>query len=133
MAVHGRHTYISLDADDLSTFANSTTFNRTADSHDTTTYTKNSHTYQGGLKDGTVTIGGFYETGPTGPAAVIEPLLGTTVPFVYRPEGTGAGLPQKAVDVVVTSYNQSAPVADMIQWTAELQMTDDVDITAQAV
>lgn len=129
--VHGKGTYVSLDGDDLSTFTNSTTYNRSADSHDTTTYGKNSKVYQGGLKDGTCTIAGIYESGATGPNAVINPILGTVVPFIYRPEGTGSGKPEHAVDVLVTAYNESAPVADMIQWTAELQLSDDVAITSQ--
>lgn len=130
--VHSKDTYVSLGGDDLSAFTNSTTYNRSADSHDVTTYGKNSKVYAGGLKDGTVTIGGTYDSSVTGPRAVVQPLLGTTVEFVFRPEGTGTDKPQDTVDVVVTAYNESSPVADMVQWTAELQMSDDVASTSQA-
>lgn len=129
--VHSKDTYVSLGGDDLSAFTNSTTYNRSADSHDVTTYGKNSKVYAGGLKDGTVTIGGTYDSSATGPRAIIAPLLGTTVVFVFRPEGTGAGKPEDTVDVLVTAYNESSPVADMVQWTAELQMSDDVVSAAQ--
>jgi hypothetical protein len=130
--VHGKDTYVSLDGDDLSTFTNSTTHNRSADTHDVTTYGKGAHVFQGGLKNGTATIGGIYDnTAVTGPRAVIRPLLGTTVEFVFRPEGTGSGKPQDTVDVVVNAYNESSPVADMVQWTAELQFSDDVASVAQ--
>lgn len=124
--VHGKDTYVSLDDQDVSTFTNSTTYNREADSHDVTTYGKGSHVFQGGLKGGTCTLSGVYESGASGPRAVIAPMLGTTVEFIFRPEGTGTGLPEDTVDVVVTAYNESSPVADMIQWTAELQLSDDV-------
>lgn len=130
--VHTKDTVVTLGGDDLSAFTNSTTFNRSADSHDVTTYGKNSKVYAGGLKDGTVTIGGLYDDSATGPNAVIEPLLGTTVELVFKPAGTGTGKAQKVCDVVVTAFNVSSPVSDMVQWTAELQISGDVDITPQA-
>jgi hypothetical protein len=119
---HSKNTYVSLADNDISSFANSTTYNRSADSHDVTTYGNLAKRYHGGLLDGTVTIGGTYDDSATGPRAVIQPLLGTTVEFVFRPEGTGSGKPEDTVQVVVTAYNESSPVADMVQWTAELQM-----------
>ncbi|WP_106180115.1 hypothetical protein [Prauserella shujinwangii] len=124
--VHGKGSYCSLDSVDLSTFVNNTEYTNSADSHDTTTYGKNAHTFQGGLKNGTATISGIYEDGATGPRATIQPLIGTVVAFVWRPEGTGTGLPEDTVNVLVTSYQETSPVADMITWTAELQLTDDV-------
>lgn len=130
--VHGKNTEVDLDGNDLSAYCNNTEWSREADTHDTTTYGKDSKTYEGGLKDGTVTISGTYDnTASTGPKAVIEPLLGTKVPFVMRPEGTGTGRPERTVDVVVSSYEETLPVADMITWSAELQLSDDVTDTAQ--
>lgn len=124
--VHASKTYVSIDDNDISTFTNSTTYNRSADSHEVTTYqpavAKPAKRFHGGLLDGTITIGGTYDDSATGPKAVIEPLLGETVEFIYRPEGTGVGKPEDTVEVLVTAYNQSSPVADMVQWTAELQM-----------
>lgn len=128
--VHGKSTAVSLGGDSLSEYSNSFEYEREAEAHDVTTFGKNSKVYSGGLKDGTATIEGIYDnTVSTGPAAVIEPLLGTTVELVYNPEGAGVGKPVKTVDVVVTSYAESAPVADMVTWTCELQMSDDVAIT----
>lgn len=130
---HGKVTFVSLDGDNLSTFSNSCEFTRTGDSHDVTTFGKNSHVYQGGLLDGSATIAGIYDnTAMTGPRAVIEPLIGTVVPLIHQPEGAGAGLPQDSVDVLVTSYMETSPVADMVTFTVELQLSDDVDSTAQS-
>lgn len=129
--IHGKGTFVSLDGDDLSTYTNNTEYSGEADTHETTTYGKNSKTYAGGLKDGTATISGIYDDGAAGPRAVIKPLLGTTVEFIYRPEGTGATKPQDTVDVIVQSYEETAPVGDMIAWSAELQFTDDVTTTDQ--
>lgn len=128
---HGKGVFVSLNASDLSAFSNNVAFPRSADTHDVTTYGKNSHVYKGGLKDGTATISGVYDDGATGPQAVIEPLLGTNVTLIYRPEGTGSGRPQYSVNVVVMNYEETAPVADMITWQAECQLSDDVTTTNQ--
>ncbi len=132
--VHGKGTVVTIDGDDLSTYGVSITFTRTADSHDVTTFGKNSKVYQSGLKDGTASIEGIYDnTALTGPGAALRPLIGgAAVVLKYRPEGTGAGKPEAEVDVIVTSYEESSPVADMIKWTAELQLSDDIDDTAQS-
>ena len=45
--VHGKNTFISLNGSDLSAFTNTSELGRTADSHDVTTYGKNSHVYAG--------------------------------------------------------------------------------------
>ena len=131
--IHGKGVVTSIDGDAMTAFANSVVFTRTADSHDVTTFGKNSHVYQAGLKDGTATMEGIYDnTASTGPGAVMRPLVGgAAVTLIYRPEGPGAGRPEAEVDVLVTSYEESAPVNEMISWTAELQLSDDIDDTAQ--
>ena len=133
MKVHGKHTVVSLDAVDLTDYSNNSTLEITADSHDTTTYGKNAHVFSGGLLNGTATISGFYDsTAVTGPRAVIQPLVGTVVELIHQPEGDGLGLPQDKVDVLVTKYTQTHPVADYVTWTVDLQFSDDVDSTPQA-
>lgn len=130
---HGKSTYVSLDGDDLSAFSTNSQLELTADSHDVTTYGKNSHVFSGGLKNGTATVSGIYDsTAVTGPRAVVKPLVGTVVELIHRPEGTGSGKPMDKVDVLVTKYTQTHPVADMVTWAVDLQFSDDVDSTAQA-
>lgn len=133
MFIHGKNTFVSVDGDDLSEFCNNVAFNRSADSHDVTTFGKNSKVYQSGLKDGTATIQGIYEDSATGPGAILRPLIGgAAVPLVYKPEGNGAGNPIATVDVIVTSYEETSPVADMITWSASLQLTDDIVDTEES-
>jgi hypothetical protein len=130
--VHGKDTYFSLGGSDLSTFTNTSTFTRAADVHDSTTYGKDDHTFEGGLGVSSMSAGGMYDnTASTGPRAVIEPMVGTKVAMVRRPDGTGSGKAQDAVDVVVTSYVETNPVADMVTWSVELQGSDAVNSTAQ--
>jgi hypothetical protein len=130
--VHAKDTYISVDADDLSEFTDASEIDRSADIHDVTTYGKNAHVKVGGLLDGKGSLSGTYSSGATGPKAILEPLLGQTVELIRRPEGTGASKPQTAVDVVVGRYVETNPVADMIKWSCEIELTDDVTNTTQA-
>lgn len=130
--IHGSRTFWSLDGDDLSIYSDNLQKERTADSHDVTTFGKSSHVFSGGLKNGTCTVSGFYDsTALTGPRAVINPLVGQVVELIHQPEGAGSGKPQDKVDVLVTKYAETAPVADMIKWSLDLQFSDDVDSTAQ--
>lgn len=130
--IHGKNTVVTLASVDLTSYSNNSQLEFTSDSHDTTTYGKNSHVFSGGLLNGTATVSGFYDsTAVTGPRAAIKPLLGTVVAFVHRPEGTGAGKPQDSVSALVTKYTQTHPVADMITWAVDLQFSDDVNSAAQ--
>lgn len=129
--IHGKGSVYLLNAVDLSAFSNNVEFKRTADKHDVTTFGKNSHVYQGGLGDGTATLSGIYDDGAAGPRATIEPLVGTVVAFVHRPEGTGAGKPQDTVQVLVEGYTETEAVADMVMWSADLQLSGDVTTVDQ--
>jgi hypothetical protein len=129
--IHGRFTYISVDSNDLSQFVTTSNLGRTADSHDVTTYGKNSHVFAGGLLNGTGSMQGVYDDGETGPRAILEPLIGTVVELVRRPEGTGSGKPQDTVDVLVTNYTETNPVAEMVTWQCDFQLSDDVATTDQ--
>lgn len=126
--IHGKGTAVSLDGKDLSIYANSVKFSREADTHDVTTFGKNSKRYQSGLKDGTAEISGIYDnTAMTGPGAVLRPLVGgLEVPLLYMPEGDDTGKPEAAVSVIVDGYEETAPVADMVTWSASLQFSSDV-------
>ena len=129
--VHGKNTFISLNGSDLSPYTNTSTFGRGADSHDVTTYGKEDHVFQGGLGLNTASMGGIYDNGATGPRDVIEPLVGTVVTMIRRPEGTGSGKPQDSVSVLITSYVETSPVADMVTWSCEMQPSDAVTSTNQ--
>lgn len=127
---HGKDTFVSLNGVNLSAFCNQCTYGRTVDSHDTTTFGNSTHVYNQGLLDGTISLEGFYETVAvaTGPRPTIIPLLtATTTPsFIHGPQGSTTGNPKDTCLVNVTKYDESSPVADMVTWTCELQMTGPV-------
>lgn len=131
--VHGKNTVITLGGDDLSEYTTSSQLERTADTHDVTTYGRNSRVFHGGLLNGTGTISGIYDsTTLTGPRAVLNALVGETVELIRQTEGVGTGKPQDKVDVVVGKYTETNPVADMVTWSVDLQFSGDVDSTPQA-
>ncbi|MGH9891079.1 MAG: hypothetical protein ACREA0_03675 [bacterium] len=127
----GADAVVLLNALNISDFVDTVSHTSTVDSLDITTFGNNAHRKRGGLTDGTASLGGVYDTTVNGPHDVIEPLLGTVVPLVFRPEGTGSTLPETTVDVLVQSYVETAPVAEIVRWTAELEFSGDVTQTAQ--
>jgi hypothetical protein len=131
--VHGKDTEITVAAGDLSQYTNTSQFTRGADSHDVTTYGKDDHVFAGGLRTGGFTMGGTYDnTAASGPSAKLVPLIGTVVEIIRKPEGTGTGKPQQTFDAVLTQFQETSPVADMVSWSAEFTVSDAVVTTSQA-
>jgi len=130
--VHGKSAVFKISSTDLSTFVNSVEVKRSGDSHDITAYGATGHAYQGGLTDGTVSIKGTYDDGDaSNPRITFQGALGTTLTWTYQAAGTTTGRPQLTGSGVLTSYEESAPVADMVTWAAELQITGAVTTTDQ--
>lgn len=131
--VKGTSLVLKWGSDDISQYTNTSDFNMTADVENVSGYGVTSNVYGATLKDGTFTCGGVYDsTASTGPRAVIQDTVGTTVEITRQPEGTGSGKPQDVFDLVVNAYTESAPVAGHIAWTAGGQISGDVDSTAQS-
>lgn len=113
----------------LSTWINSTDFNPEQDVHDDTTYGQTGHTYRGGLTNGTITISGLWDkTVSTGPDVTLTGLLAkkTPVDFEFGPEGATSGDVKKSGMCVLQSYSTSAPVADLVTFTATFQISGAV-------
>lgn len=128
---HGKSTVVKLNGVDLSAFCNTSVIDRGADKHDVTTYGKTSHVYAGGLGDGTASMAGIYDNTATGPRDVIRPLVGTVVTLIRQPEGAGTGKAQDSVSVLVVKYVETNPVADMVAWSCEMQLSDTITATDQ--
>lgn len=127
----GADAVLTVNAVALTDFVDTVTFTKSADSLDITTFGNNGHRKRGGLTAGSVSIGGVYDTTTGGPHDVLQSLVGTVVAFSWRPEGTGSGLAQYAGNVLVQNYVESAPVADVVRWTAALEIDGDVVLTNQ--
>lgn len=129
---HGKDTVVIVGANNLSQYVNASELTEGADNHDNTTYGNNSHRYDGGLGDSEFSMSGKYDTtAGTGPRAVLKPLKGQKAVITYRPEGTGSGKAQDLFTAVLTSYVQTAPVADYVSWSTKWVVDGDVDATPQ--
>lgn len=122
----GADAVLLLNAADITDFVDTVTFTESHDSLDVTTYGNDGHRKRGGLSDGSIALGGVYDTTASGPHDVVKPLLGTIVAFVWRAEGTGAGKPTTTCNVLVQNYVESSPVADIIRWTLALEIDGNV-------
>lgn len=129
--VHGKNTSITVDGTAVK--AKTSGFNRSRDSHDTTGYGDNGHTFAGGLTNGTFTMSGVYDnTASTGNIAVLEAAWAETdnasgeLAIVVYPEGNTSSKPKYEFDAVMTGLDFSDPVDDMVQWTANFQISGAV-------
>ena len=130
--VHSKHTVVIIDSNDISQYCNESTCEQSAGTEDNTLYGKNAEVHDPTLLTGAFSCGGKYDSATGGPRDVLKPLVGTKVNVKYRPEGTGAGLPQDSFDVVVTKYTETAPVAGYRTWSLETEPSDAWDSTDQS-
>lgn len=136
MAIHGKKTAFSLEDSAastlriLDTYLNSVAFSRQNDTHDDTVFTKEGHTFQTGLTNGTITLDGFWDkTASTGAATVLDSLVGldtVTLGFEYGPEGRTAGQVKYSGECILASLDYTSPVADLVSFTCQLQISGDV-------
>jgi hypothetical protein len=133
--MHGKNTFISVGGADLSAYTNASEIGRKREVHQVTTYGKDAHVKSKGLKDGTFSMSGTYDnTAGTGPRAVLLAAYeddDNLIEIIRRPEGTGSGKPQDRFDAACTSYTETNPVADMVTWSADFEISDLVNTTAQ--
>lgn len=132
-AVHGKGMVLKVATNDISTYCTSSKLTRKGDSNEITGYGKNSHVYAGGgLKGGTFTCEGWYDnTTTTGTHDVFTGMEGTIMAIIRQPEGTGSGKQQQSFDGLLDTYDETAPVNDIIRWSASFTVSDDIDDTDQ--
>ncbi len=132
--IHGKNTVVTVGGDDLSAYTKSSDFSTSVDSHDVTAYGATGHAYQPGLTDGTFGMEGTYDDQATSPRDILQAVIagGVAVAVIRQPEGAGTGNAQDSFSGVLTSYEESDPVDNMITWSAEFQISGAVTSTAQA-
>lgn len=127
---HGKNTAFKLDnaAGTLTDISNTLTdvgFPQTIETAETTSFGSSAKTYIVGLTDATVSLSGNFD------ATVDAHLAGiagqaATVSFEYYPEGTTTGNVKYSGEAILTSYEKSGAVGDVVQYSAELQVTGAV-------
>lgn len=131
-ASHGRRTVIVANTKDISTFCTTSELKRGADKHDLTGYNVDDQVVDGGIRRHGFTAEGWYDTSVTaGPRAVFRPAVGTVIPFIRRPEGTGSGKPQEAFSGLVEDYTETNPVNDFVRWKVTVTPSGPIADTVQ--
>jgi len=133
---HGKSAVFKVDDSggslrDLSDACNSVSFPRDAEVLETTSFGSSDRTYIVGFKNGTISIEGSFDATYDGYLAGI---LGqeATVSFEYGPEGSTTGYTKYTGECILTSYETSAGVGDVVAFSAEFQISGAVTRGAYA-
>jgi len=128
--VHGKYSVFKLDNDsgtltDISSYVNNVDFPQTADIAETSVLGATNKTYIVGLKDATISVTGLWDSTVDG---IFGAVIGqsATLSFEYSPEGTAGGTVLYSGEAICTGYTKNSPVADVVSYTAELQVTGAV-------
>jgi hypothetical protein len=129
---HGKATVFKMDNSagsltDLSAYMDEVGFPRETEAAETTTFGKQDKTYIVGLSDSSfscsgkadVTCDGVIE----GARAALSAGTIDTVSFEYGPSGSATGQPKYSGEALITSYEQSSPVGDVVTFSLALQVT----------
>jgi len=129
---HGKNAVFKLDDSggtlrDLSTYVNDVSFPRSIETAETTTFgvSGGSKTYITGLNDTTISVSGLFDATSDGYLAGI---LGqsATVSFEYGPLGSTGGYVKYSGEAIMTSYEVSSAVGDVVSASFDLQVTGAV-------
>lgn len=116
---------------DITTYIKSVDFNQSQDANDVTTKGAEGKQYRPGLTDGEIRLTGLWDqTASTGSNTVLQSLMGieVTVGFEWGPQGSTSGQVKKSGECVVTQYDESSPVDDMVAFTATAKISGDVTL-----
>ena len=123
---HGKNAVVLLDNTNLSTTLTDASVSLTADVAETSTFTASSKTYVTGLKDGTVTLSGYFETtSPDADAEFLAQLGSSGSAFSIAPIGYTRGNPTEFGNVIETSYDRSADIGSVVAVAVAFQFNGD--------
>jgi len=127
---HGKSAVFKIDDSggtlrDISNTLNSVSFPREAEVLETTSFGSSDRSYVVGFKNQTIGIEGSFDATVDGYLAGI---LGqeASVSFEYGPEGSTATYTKYTGEALLTSYESSAGVGDIVSYSAEFQITGAV-------
>jgi hypothetical protein len=127
---HGKSTVFKVDNSggtltDISNTLTDVSFPQTVETAETTSFGSSAKTYIVGLTDSTISASGNFDAtvdahlaGITGQSA--------TVSFEYGPEGSTTGQVKYTGEAILTSYEKSGAVGDVVTYSAEFQVTGAV-------
>ena len=127
---HGKSTVFKVDNSggsltDISNTLTDVSFQRSVDTAETSAFGDSAKTYIVGLSDATVSVSGNYD------ATVDAHLAGVlgqaaTLSFEYGPEGSTSTFVKYTGEGILTSYEKSGAIGDVVTYSAEFQVTGAV-------
>jgi hypothetical protein len=124
---HGKSTVFKVDnaggsLTDISNTLTDVGFPQTVDTAETSTFGSSAKSYVVGLSDSSLSVSGNFD------ATVDAHLAGVlgqaaSLSFEYGPEGSTAGYVKYTGECILTSYEKSGAIGDVVTYSAEFQVT----------
>ena len=127
---HGKSTVFKVDNSggtltDISNSLTDVSFPQSVDTAETSAFGSSAKTYVVGLTDATISISGMFDATVD---AHLNGILGqaATVSFEYGPEGSTSSNVKYTGEAILTSYEKSGSIGDMVSYSAEFQVSGAV-------
>ena len=127
---HGKSTVFKVDNSggtltDISNTLTDVSFPQSVDTAETSAFGSSAKTYVVGLTDATISISGMFDATVD---AHLNGILGqaATVSFEYGPEGSTSPNVKYTGECILTSYEKSGAIGDMVSYSAEFQVSGAV-------
>ena len=132
---HGKNAYFALDNAsgsliNISNSLNEISLPREIETAETTAFGDTDKTYITGLADATVSLSGMFDATVdaqvNGGITALKSGSVATLSFEYGPAGSASANPKFTGEAIITSYEISSPVGDVVTYSLELQVTGGV-------
>jgi predicted secreted protein len=128
--VHGKNAQFVLGATNISNTLNEISMPREIETAETTAFGTQDKTYITGLSDATVSLSGMFDATVDGAINTLITNLKSgsiaSASFSYGPAGSAGGAVKFEGNALITSYELSSPVGDVVTYSLELQVTGGV-------
>ena len=130
---HGKSAVFKLDDSggslrDLSTYINEASMPRDIETAETTAFGASAKAYITGLTVATISFSGMFDATADGYLAGVVGQA-ATLSFEYGPLGSTGGFVKYEGECILTSYELSSPVGDVVTFSADAQVTGAITRT----
>ena len=124
---HGKSTVFKVDNNagsltDISNTLTDVSFPQSVDTAETSAVGSSAKSYVVGLSDATLSVSGNFDATVDAHLAAIVGKA-DSVSFEYGPEGSTAGYVKYTGEALMTSYEKSGAIGDVVSYSAEFQVT----------
>ena len=127
---HGKSTVFKVDNNagtltDISNTLTDVSFPQSVDTAETSAFGASAKSYIVGLTDSTLSVSGNFDATVDAHLAAIVGKA-DSVSFEYGPEGSTQGFVKYTGEALLTSYEKSGAIGDVVTYSAEFQVTGAV-------